>query len=510
MASTVTRWGIGRSARELEPADTGAVLLLLVLAGVVAVANHGSSHDDAYITFRYAANFARGEGLVYNLGDEVLGTSAPLYALVLGMLGLPNPEAIPAIGEAISALGLAGVALALYTLARAAGHPLGGLLSGILVIGHPWLHASFGDEMLVQAAMVLWAIVLYRAERDIAAAALLGLAVLVRPDSLVAVGVIGAHYVYVRRKFTIRPAAAFAAVVTPFALLAWATYGSPFPETLAAKQARRDSGFWDPFVFEWLKKTHRFFFGSWNRHHLFGPEVQLLTKGILGALGLAGLATLTAHRFWLLPLAWILTLTLSWQVADVPMYFWYVVPTMIALMMLAGSGASVGLEAASRLIRKRSVPPIARAGVLAGAGIAMVVLAAGLVDNAQARFGKGEPSRPVYSDAGRWLSKNTPANATVGYHEIGYLGFHSRRTIVDPLGLVTPAAIPHVARGQLTWAFLTFRPDYLVQRPDFGKGHFSVREPAFRRSYTLVKRFGEPRGRVQVSIYRRSGPPGRA
>jgi hypothetical protein len=84
MASTVTRWGIGRSARKLEPAGTGAVLLLLVLAGVVAVANHGSSHDDAYITFRYAANFARGEGLVYNLGDEVLGTSAPLYALVLG------------------------------------------------------------------------------------------------------------------------------------------------------------------------------------------------------------------------------------------------------------------------------------------------------------------------------------------------------------------------------------------------------------------------------------------
>src|SRR5215210_3404443 len=282
MAGTVTRWRVGRSARKLEPADIRAVLILLVLVGLVAVANRGNSHDDAYITFRYAANFARVEGLVYNVGDEVLGTSAPLYALVLGVLGLPNPDAIPAIGGAISAIALAAVALALYALARAAGHPLVGLLSGILVIANPWLHASFGDEMLVQAGLVLWAIVLYHAQRDIPAAVLLGFALLVRPDSLVAVGVIGAHYVYVRRRLPVRPAIALAVVVTPFALLAWATYGSPFPDTLAAKQAQRDSGFWDPFVFEWLKKTQRFFFGSWNRHHLFGPEVQLLTKGILG------------------------------------------------------------------------------------------------------------------------------------------------------------------------------------------------------------------------------------
>lgn len=277
----MTLSGDGRSARKLEPGSLGAALLLLILVGVVAVANHGSSHDDAYITFRYAANFARGDGLVYNVGDEVLGTSAPLYALTLGLLGLPNPDAIPAIGGAISALALVAVALAVYALARAAGHPLCGLLGGIFVVAQPWLHQSFGDEMLVQAATVLWAVVLYRADRDIAAASLLGLAVLVRPDSLVAVGVIGAHYVYVRRKFPVRPAIAFAAVLTPFALLAWATYGSPFPETLAAKQAQGDSGFWEPFVFQWLRRTGNYFFGSWNRHHLLGLEALFLAKSLL-------------------------------------------------------------------------------------------------------------------------------------------------------------------------------------------------------------------------------------
>ena len=501
----MTRWETWRSARTLEPAHVGAVLLLLVLAGIVAIANRDSSYDDSYITFRYAANFAKGEGLVYNEGSEILGTTAPLYALVLGVLGLPNPDAIPAIGGAMSAVALAAVALALYALGRSAGHSLAGFVSGLLVVSHPLLHATFGGEMLVEAALVLWAIVLYRAQRDVAAAILLGLAVLVRPDSLVAVAVIGAHYVYVRRRFPTRPAIAFVALVTPFVVLAWATYGSPLPETLGAKQAQRESGLWDPFVVKWLERTGTYFFDSWNPSHLFGRELQFVAKGIFAVLVLAGLPALRVHRFWLLPLAWIVAVTLSYQVIDVPFYYWYGTAAIIGMAMLAGSGLTLALEAASRLARRTSVPRLLRAGVVASGAAAVVVLTAGLFDDAQSRISAGsDPRRPAYSDAARWLATNTPASATVGFHEIGYLGYESRRTIIDPLGLVTPASIPHVARRKVKWAYRWLRPDYLVQRPAFGKGRFRVNEPDIRRNYVFVKRVGDRQ--VQVSIYRRVEP----
>ena len=39
--------------------------------------------DDAYITFRYARNLAEGLGLVYNPGEWVLGTTTPLWAILL-------------------------------------------------------------------------------------------------------------------------------------------------------------------------------------------------------------------------------------------------------------------------------------------------------------------------------------------------------------------------------------------------------------------------------------------
>ena len=42
--------------------------------------------DDAFITYRYAANFAQGHGLVYNRGEHVLGTTAPGYAMLLSAI----------------------------------------------------------------------------------------------------------------------------------------------------------------------------------------------------------------------------------------------------------------------------------------------------------------------------------------------------------------------------------------------------------------------------------------
>lgn len=42
--------------------------------------------DDQFITYRYIDNIAKGNGFVYNLGEKVLGSSAPLFALIMAAL----------------------------------------------------------------------------------------------------------------------------------------------------------------------------------------------------------------------------------------------------------------------------------------------------------------------------------------------------------------------------------------------------------------------------------------
>ena len=64
---------------------TAGVVLLAVTARIVPGPR---PIDDAYITFRYARNLLRGYGLVFNPGEHVLGTTTPLYALLMAFLGL--------------------------------------------------------------------------------------------------------------------------------------------------------------------------------------------------------------------------------------------------------------------------------------------------------------------------------------------------------------------------------------------------------------------------------------
>src|SRR4030042_4093279 len=61
-------------------------LLIALLAVAARLIPGPRTIDDAYITFRYAQNLLQGDGLVYNPGQMVLGTTTPVYALLMAGL----------------------------------------------------------------------------------------------------------------------------------------------------------------------------------------------------------------------------------------------------------------------------------------------------------------------------------------------------------------------------------------------------------------------------------------
>jgi len=62
--------------------------LIMIIALAARLLPGPRTIDDAYITFRYAQNLLAGNGLVYNPGEAVLGTTTPIYALLMAGLGL--------------------------------------------------------------------------------------------------------------------------------------------------------------------------------------------------------------------------------------------------------------------------------------------------------------------------------------------------------------------------------------------------------------------------------------
>ncbi|MEM7349546.1 MAG: hypothetical protein AAF657_01985, partial [Acidobacteriota bacterium] len=52
-----------------------------------------------------------------------------------------------------------------------------------------------------------------------------------------------------------------------------------------------------------------------------------------------------------------------------------------------------------------------------------------------------------------------------GAFEIGFMGYHSRRDFIDAAGLLNPGVAERIAQGDFKWAYLFYRPDYLVINP---------------------------------------------
>ena len=223
---------------------------LAVLFATVKAARLAWTSDDAYISFRYADNFVRGLGLVYNAGERVEGYSNFLWTLWCS-LGLRLGIA-PETWANVSSIACFGVTIALLaSWSRRVREVSGGFaipFAALLVAFHrdAVLYATSGLETSLFTMLLTLGFVLLAcgagSRRALAGAGLaFALAMLTRPDGVVAAAIAGAFLLWASRR---RPAE-IAAFVAPFVLLVapylvWkrAYYGDVLPNTYYAKSGQ--------------------------------------------------------------------------------------------------------------------------------------------------------------------------------------------------------------------------------------------------------------------------------
>ena len=191
---------------EKKEATTGARLgqiWMPIVAAVVTFALLSSllrhwGNDDPYITYRYAANLLAGHGFVYNVGERILSTTAPLYALLLAALGLIWPD-LPALSNALSAVAVVLGAASLFLWSRGRGEPAAGMLAALLLSLSPTLLMTFGAEICTYVMLILGGLFAYDRERWNLAGLALALAAMVRPDAVLAALALALYHLARRR-----------------------------------------------------------------------------------------------------------------------------------------------------------------------------------------------------------------------------------------------------------------------------------------------------------------------
>jgi arabinofuranosyltransferase len=454
-----------RSWRELARRwAVPAAATVLMAAGVARWYDPYLIVDDAFISFRFADNLARGLGLVYNAGERVEGYSNFLWTVLLAAGARAGLDIVQlSIVLALLAAFATVVLLCLWSrriFERGApgARTADGLLPALLVALPPLLFAATGSqaryvvsglETLLFGFLISWAaFLLAECRAPLAAGCVFGLAAMTRPEGAM-YGAAAAAVVLLawqeRRRQVLLLGAGLLALLLPYLAWRWSYYGDLLPNTYYAKAAG-----WSLARMERGGALLAEVAGQWSVYPL-------------ALAALCALPAVRASRSLQLAAAF---------VAVTPLYFVavggdflpffgprFLMPALPALLLLAAAG----LANLARWCGNR--PAVGAAGA--------IVLAANALWLAwpARHFHRAELAAMMESweDLGRWIGSATPPATVIADGGAGIVPFYSRRTNIDMYGLAD-RHIGHMAPLEIGFKMVAhekYDPRYVLSRkPD--------------------------------------------
>src|SRR5450432_691529 len=245
------RSNLAPGRRALNRLDLAILVGVVLLALMVRVIPGPRTIDDAFITFRYSRNIVEGQGFVYNPGSQVLGTTTPLYTLMMAAIsGVLHGEDFQIYALLVNALADAATAVLLFLLVRRLtnNRAMGALLAVLWAIApYSVTFAVGGMETSVVILCMVGAFWLYVNNQPIWMGVVAALGFLTRIDAAIWIGLLflfqlGEAWLAKRDKawhtrIPWRTWLAFGLTVLPWLIFSQFYFGSLLPHTLSAKTA---------------------------------------------------------------------------------------------------------------------------------------------------------------------------------------------------------------------------------------------------------------------------------
>jgi hypothetical protein len=433
-----------------EPGPRWLPVAAFATAALTAAAFHEHTqflNDDALITVRYAEHLAHGDGLTYNIGERVLGTSAPLWALVLAAIAWTGRSAVAAATWlGIAAQGWTAAATVLLLRRRGAAW-WAQALAASLVATSPMLlvWAGSGMETSLHVASIATFLWLFERGAWTALGFVGGAMVLLRPDAGLVLAAAAVLETWRSRsaRAVLSALPGFAIVVVPWVVGAVLYFGTPLPNSGFAKRLQ---------VEDWGTYSHALGAALWSVGPLFAVAlVGFVASGLRAATALPSLA--------------LATIVVGMSLGGLPGCGWYLAAPMYLVVLLAVDGASLaaGRLAAGRDPRRSPVAVAALAAPLLGHVLLTQVAHRTKCDQADLER--------LHARVGAWLRDHAPSGAAVGADNIGYIGEISGLRVVDMTGLVQRETAEAISRGERDYALEHYRPELIAMWVGRGAAH---------------------------------------
>ncbi len=446
----------------------GIVLCLVIIVSAVALFEFTLNRsfigsDDAYIHLRYIDNLRSGHGFGFNPDKPSNGSTSPLWVLIAAGLtreASDLPQAVKVLSISLFIISV----FVFYVLSfRLLGSSLPAILATFIYASDPWLLKWAGSAMetsLVSLMVLLSIYFFLNSEKRrylIAASLMLALATLARPEN----GLLFCFFLLIQitlRESVFRRVGRIAialgvyfVVLVPWLVFALVTFGSPLPNTFAAKTIASGATVWG--VGWYFLRVIGVTYWPWFLV-LFGLILlSLKTIGRTRAIPLLKLQDKATVLLWLWCIIIPAFYTLSKLQTPSTRYLQITTPLLIAV----GFYGLIRLASSVSWTKHRSrltLIAVTVTIILYNVGLNGVIVLPSSRDFS-------EKILRTYQIVGEWLESNTPEDSRVAVAiDVGTIGYYSNREIIDLGGLNTTEVISYLP-DSLSYVFVS-KPDYLV------------------------------------------------
>jgi hypothetical protein len=477
---------------------------LIILALAARLIPGPRTIDDAYITFRYARNLLDGQGFVFNPGEPVLGTTTPLYTLLMAGLGIVSGRTqapFPLLALGLNALADAATCLLIWQIGRKAAAAWPAYITALIWAVAPYsvTFAIGGLETSIYVLLLTASVLAYLTSRRKLTALFAALALLTRPDALLLIAPLALDRLVraIRNKEPIQTdeVLIFVLPVAAWYGFAWVYFGSPLPQSIAAKLAAYRLAPASAFI-----RLLQHYATPFLENDVFGSKTAVAVGLILypflfivgGRRVLKTQPRLLAYMFY--PLIYLLAFSLP-----NPLIFrWYLTPLLPAYFFFIVCGAG---EIITLLAQRAGNFHPALKHIIPVLFAALPIL---LTLNAWSWHPDHGLDRPapemawyklelLYRQVADLLLPELTSTDTLAAGDVGVLGYYTPARILDTVGLNSPQPLRYyplpASQYVINYAIpadliIDEQPDWVVILEVYGRNTF-LKDPRFLKHYTL-------------------------
>jgi len=392
--------------------------------------------EDAFITFRIAKNLAEGAGFVYNSGERVLGTTTPLYTLLIsGWIKAISADVI--VGTRILNLATSTCSLILLLLImRKTKSTKFQQVIVLIVFAFSsklyWLETGGMETSFVIFLMIAsWYTFIER--RLLCTGIILGLLVMTRLDLFVwPISLLIIEFIS-NPKQALRVGVIIFLVNLPWILFAIIYFGSPIPHTIFAKWVAYIQPDHSPLLSHLMTAIN--FMSPFDQY-----KEHIFLRNLLAWMTLMIAAWQTTkifrEKYQILVSLFIVLDILRLVLTRSTFFNRYFAPSLVIVLILFGLGLGNLWES----IKSFSLH-LKTLFYFALISMAAIGLVFGVYSANQTKIKQEYRFESSLKQVGLWLNQNAAYDKTVLLEPLGYSGYYSDRFMLDEVGLVTPRVV---------------------------------------------------------------------